>query len=129
MIFGLLLLVGCGGSGPASDAGRVTDGGRGSGALCPSGSTLTYESFGRNFFETYCVRCHASTLVGVARNGAPNGHDFDTLAGAQLEIVHIDQQAAIGPNRENRFMPFSGTPVPTDEERRQLGEWIACGAL
>jgi hypothetical protein len=98
-----------------------------SGAECPPGSTLTYESFGEAFFEDYCVRCHSSTLTtSTERNGAPAGFDFDTAAGVELRASEIDAVAAGGPTRINIFMPL-GTPAPTDEERDMLGEWIACG--
>jgi len=38
----------------------------------------------------------------------------------------IDRSAAAGPKAVNTFMPQSGS-VP-EAERRQLGEWLACGA-
>lgn len=127
-VLALVLLSGCAPTSAPLDAASPVDGGRGSGAACPEGSTLTYESFGRTFFDTYCTRCHASDLTGPSRMGAPVDHDFDMLVEIQEHAVHIDQQAAIGPNRANRFMPPSGMPIPGDEERRQLGEWLACGA-
>jgi hypothetical protein len=40
---------------------------------------------------------------------------------------HIDEQAAAGPDHVNTSMPPSG-PRPSEAERRQLGEWLACGA-
>jgi uncharacterized membrane protein len=123
----VLFLAGCASSPASVDASRE-DGGLGSGASCPPGSALDYETFGRSFFDTYCTRCHASSLLGAARMGAPLGHDFETLEGVRDQATHVDQQAAIGVHRANRFMPPSGMPVPTDEERRMLGEWLACGA-
>src|SRR5687768_11218954 len=60
------------------------------GSVCPAGSTLTYESFGQDFMTRYCVRCHSSQLTGAARNDAPLGHDFDTLAGILVVAEHID---------------------------------------
>jgi hypothetical protein len=38
----------------------------------------------------------------------------------------IDRSAAAGPNAVNTYMP-DGASVP-EAERRQLGEWLACGA-
>lgn len=96
-----------------------------SGAECPSGSTLSYETFGKPFMDKYCVRCHASTLKAAARNGAPDGHDFDRLDGIRPVIEHIDQRAAAGPKSVNSQMP-PGDPRPTEDERRQLGAWLAC---
>lgn len=95
------------------------------GAVCPPGSTLTWDSFGQTFMTTYCTRCHASTLTGSARNGAPAFHDFDTEAGVIAVYDHVDQYAAAGPNAVNTIMPPDG-PFPTEAERRQLGEWLAC---
>jgi uncharacterized membrane protein len=95
------------------------------GAVCPSGSTLTYDDFARPFMTSYCTRCHSSTLSGAARNGAPAGHDFDTEAGILAVADHVDGLAAAGPNAVNTAMPPDGAK-PTEAERRQLGEWLAC---
>jgi mono/diheme cytochrome c family protein len=100
-----------------------------SGATCPPDSTLTYESFGRAFMDKYCVACHASTLQGGARQGAPSDHDLDTLeAVRETEAGHIDENAAAGPDRVNDAMPPSTfSPQPSEAERRDLGKWLACG--
>jgi hypothetical protein len=95
------------------------------GATCPPGSTLTYESFAQPFMEAYCTRCHSSQLSGAARNGAPLGHDFDTEAGILVVGDHVDQYAGAGPNAVNTTMPPED-PRPTEAERRQLAEWLAC---
>jgi uncharacterized membrane protein len=97
------------------------------GAVCPSGSTLTYDGFARPFMTAYCTRCHSSTLSGAARNGAPAGHDFDTEAGILAVADHVDGLAAGGPNAVNTAMPPDGAK-PTEAERRQLGEWLACAS-
>jgi uncharacterized membrane protein len=98
--------------------------GTASGAMC-NGSTLTYENFGRAFMETYCTRCHSSSLSGDARNCAPSDHNFDTLDEIITYRDHIDEAAAAGPGSVNTAMPPSGTP-PTEQERRDLGTWLAC---
>ena len=95
-------------------------------SVCPTTQTLTYDNFGKPFMESYCTRCHSSQLVGADRMGAPSFHDFDTLFGIKAVSDHIDETAAFGPAAMNHSMPPSA-PRPTDEERRQLGEWIACG--
>jgi uncharacterized membrane protein len=113
----LVVLAGCGGEplfGPPTQS------------VCPEGSTLTYESFGKPFMETYCTSCHSSELSGTMRNGAPRFHDFDTLVGIRAVANHIDETTAAGPNATNEGMPPEA-PFPTLEERQQLGEWIACG--
>ena len=94
---------------------------------CPEISTLSYGTFGQQFMESYCTRCHSSQLKGAARNGAPDYHDFDTVAGIRSVADHIDQTAAAGPATTNTAMPPGGA-MPTEQERRQLGEWISCGA-
>ena len=95
------------------------------GAACPPGSPLTYDNFARPFMEAYCTRCHASTLSGEARMGAPLFHDFDTESGILDVGDHIDEEAAAGPNAVNELMPPDGAR-PTEMERFQLGEWLAC---
>lgn len=96
-----------------------------SGAECDP--TLTYESFGMSFMTSYCTSCHSSTLSGGDRNGAPEGHDFDSLDGILLMAEHIDEYAAAGPDASNEQMPPSG-PTPTAAEREMLGAWLACEA-
>jgi cytochrome c5 len=98
-----------------------------SGSTCPSDSALTYDNFGREFMRTYCTRCHASTLSGGARQGAPSDHDFDDLAGIRQMADHIDEHAAAGPGGVNQSMPPNGAQ-PTREEREELGQWLACGS-
>ena len=102
-------------------------GGGATGSVCPSGSTLTYDSFGRNFMTKYCVGCHGSNVMGDARKGAPADHNFDTLASILRFADHIDERAAAGPNSVNTEMPpADATEKPTEAERQQLGEWLAC---
>jgi cytochrome c5 len=138
---GLSLAAACG-DGEDHDHDQAHDGGHGhdephdhaepvgppSGAVCPpGGGTLTYASFGKQFFSDYCLSCHSSNVTGLARMGAPADHDFDSYAEVELLIDHIDQKAAKGPSSTNVDMPPSGKR-PTEDERAKLGEWIACGA-
>ena len=97
------------------------------GATCPPGSTLTYAGFAQPFMTSYCTRCHSSTLTGSARNNAPLGHDFDSEAGILAVAEHVDGRAAAGPNAVNTAMPPDGAK-PSEAERRQLGEWLACAS-
>ena len=96
-------------------------------ATCPPASPLTYNNFGQPFMEAYCTRCHAQTLHGSARMGAPSLHDFDTWYGIRAFIDHIDETTASGPAATNESMPPYGA-APTLAERTSLGEWLACGA-
>jgi uncharacterized membrane protein len=115
----LLGLVGCGHDHPSSGAATKS--------TCPSGSSLTYQSFGKQFLQDFCGRCHASTVKGAARQGAPEDHTFDTVEQIADEKEHLDMSAAAGPAAVNTGMPPSN-PMPTEAQRRQLGEWLACGA-
>ncbi len=94
-------------------------------SVCPPDSTLTYANFGKPFMATYCTSCHASSLEGPDRHGAPSFHDFDTLYGIKAVAEHIDETTAAGPAAVNTGMP-EDDPKPTTRERELLGEWIAC---
>lgn len=114
----LLVLAGCPGE---SVFGPPTE------SVCPpGGTTLTYANFGQPFMENYCTRCHARDLVGADRHGAPSFHDFDTLFGIRAVSDHVDETTAAGPAATNDGMPNDSGPAPTLEERKKLGEWIAC---
>jgi hypothetical protein len=105
-------------------------------------TTLTWDTFGCDFMKRYCVNCHASSLPPSQRNGAPLFHDFDSLAGVMDAADHVDQFAGWGPAARNSFMPGGGTggrcpslpggaldrdcPAPTDAERAELAQWLAC---
>jgi hypothetical protein len=105
-------------------------------------TTLTWDNFGKAFMAKYCINCHDSQLTLNQRNGAPLFHDFDSLIGVVEVPDHIDQQAGSGPKAHNTFMPGGGTnyrcpsmlggpldeacPEPTDEERQNLSQWLAC---
>ena len=96
-------------------------------SVCPATQTLTYENFGQSFFDTYCQTCHASTVTGADRKDAPTDHTFDTVQMIRQMRAHIDRNAAAGPAAVNTKMPPED-PKPTEAQRRQLGEWLACGA-
>lgn len=102
-----------------------SDGGSGTGSLCPPTNPPTYESFGQTFFGTYCTSCHASTRTGVARGGAPAGYDYDSLAGIRKDLASIDEVAAAGPDATNTSMP-EGLPTPSAADRTALGQFLAC---
>ncbi len=97
------------------------------GTTCPPMSTLTYASFGQPFMESYCTRCHSSTLTGDARMGATLYHDFDSRLGVLQVADHVDQAAGSGPDATNDAMPPDGA-TPSLAEREMLAAWIACGA-
>ncbi|MBL0219872.1 MAG: hypothetical protein IPQ07_39155 [Myxococcales bacterium] len=125
----LTLLVACGGGTPTP-----------TGTVCPDPDpgTLTYDNFGKPFMEKYCTWCHAADIPRSQRNGAPIYHDYDSLLGVLETPDHIDEQAGSGPDASNDFMPPGRCPSvaggslskscaqPTEEERQQLAQWIAC---
>jgi len=100
-------LVACG-SGP----------GDATGSTCPTTSTLTYANFGQAFMQDHCLACHSAS--------GPESPKLDTLAGIRGASSDIDRSAAAGPKAVNTYMPEGGSVA--EEERRKLGEWLACGA-
>lgn len=101
-----LALFGCGSDGPGGSTGSV----------CPTTSALTYETFGQTFMTTHCLSCHAS------KESPP----FNTVDQIRARASDIDRAAAAGPNATNTYMPEGGSV--SDDERKKLGEWLACGA-
>ena len=63
--------------------------------------------------DAYCTRCHAATLRGEQRHGAPGLHDFDTLFGIKVVFDHIDETTAAGPAATN-----TGMPATPDQQAR-----------
>lgn len=89
---------------------------------CPTaGTTLSYESFGRDFLSSWCQRCHGA--AGPDRKGAPSNYDFGTLRDAQAWKARIFARSALS----NTTMP-PGPDDPPEEDRRRLAEWLSCGA-
>lgn len=95
-------------------------------SVCPPVDPPTYASFGATFMETYCTECHDSAKTGAMRQAAPPSIDFDSLSLVRMWTSQIDKQAAFGPAAKNRGMPPEGNPMPSDDMRRRLGEFIAC---
>jgi hypothetical protein len=85
--------------------------------------------------------CHDSSLHNSQRNGAPLYHDTDTLLGVLKIVDHIDEYAGAGPAAVNTEMPPSrcpstpggkldrDCPAPSEAERTQLSQWLACEQL
>lgn len=92
--------------------------GNSTGSTCPTASTLTYANFGQNFMQTHCLSCHSAS--------GPESPKLDTVQQIRAASSDIDKSAAAGPNGVNTYMPESGSV--TDDDRRKLGEWLACGA-
>lgn len=79
--------------------------------VCPTDSTLTYESFGSTFLSDNCLSCHTSK-----------------------DRPALTTRAAVVANKDNIVnAAVTSTKMPADgsiaiEERQLLGEWLACGA-
>ena len=117
MTFRAVLLLGVLGLG-VSFAGAC-GGPTATGATCPPNSTLTYESFGKGFFEANCNRCHSVNTKG-------NSPLYDDVTAIRSNAKQIDEQAASGPEATNEEMPQDGSVAKA--EREKLGQWLACGA-
>lgn len=87
----------------------------------PQGTTLTYGNFGAPFMESYCQSCHGSQSID--RRGAPGEFIFDSVEQLQRHRARIFVRSAA----TNNSMP-PGPDDPSEEERKQLAEWLACGA-
>jgi uncharacterized membrane protein len=113
------LTVACSDTAPASasnsnlssgDAGTCTD--------------LTYENFGQPFFNLYCSSCHAASVTGNARQGAPRDDVFDSV-----EQIRGSANGIAAETVSSKRMPDDGASAqPSDDERKLLGEWLSCGA-
>jgi uncharacterized membrane protein len=110
---------GCGGHHPHTSP---------SGATCPPENRPTAQDFGRPFMENYCLSCHGASVQGKARKGAPENVNFDTLEDIRRQWKAIDSHSAAGPTATNMVMPPVYYEQPTLEERKRLGQWLACGA-
>jgi hypothetical protein len=107
--------------------GEDEEEGKPTGATCPTDSSLTYANFGSAFMDSYCLRCHSTTVTGVDRKDAPSDHNFDTVDEIRGLADHIDEHAGAGPDATNTLMP-PDDPAPSLAQRMQLSAWLACGA-
>lgn len=104
-------------AGSKADAGHTaTDAGQtskdaGSANTC---DTLTYDSFGKSFMDTYCVSCHGPA------NAQKNVH-LDTLAGVTAAKSKVKSEV------QSNAMPPLFQKAPSASERTQLQQWIDCG--
>jgi hypothetical protein len=72
-----------------------------------------------NVLTVSCATCHASTLSGAARFGAPVGLDYDTFAAAKANA------------EEGAAEIFSGSMPPTgglpEADKQVYYRWALCG--
>ncbi len=104
------------------DAGTEVDAGQDAGADEDAPPVEdTWETFGENFFATYCVECHSGgrrdyrTIDDVMR-------DQDRIRCGTSDVALADCSSP--PPRQ---FPIGSGPSPSDEERQRLVAWIDAG--
>ncbi len=83
---------------------------------------LDYDNFGAPFVVNWCRGCHSSSVPAGMRQQAPLDINFDDADAVRMWGERIAVRAASAAPT----MPPAGGP--SEEERRLLVEWIACGA-
>lgn len=99
-----LLLIGCGEDVPAIDC-----------------DTTDVPAYAEVSIWPSCTNCHASTLTGADRMGAPEGVDYDTYEAA---VANAD--AAVEEVAEGK-MPYPDGSGVSEEEKQSLYAWVECG--
>lgn len=78
-----------------------------------------YATFAQPFFESYCTRCHHSSLTELVDRGfAPVEVNLDDPASIRAHASEIREATGVF-----NYMPLDH-PLPTCEERRRLVRWI-----
>jgi uncharacterized membrane protein len=72
---------------------------------------------------THCVSCHSATPSSLAFSAAPGGLMFDSIEQIKGYKARIYLQAVA-----SHIMPLGNSTGMTQDERDQLGRWIADGA-
>jgi uncharacterized membrane protein len=112
------VLTGCG---EKQNPVQEPDGAVGDGDGSQSGDVVpvTYTGQIKALLDSSCIGCHASTLQGAARNGAPLGVNFDSYAAAHQSASRANARIQAG------TMPKSG-PL-TAQEKALFLAWIDQG--
>ena len=88
---------------------------------------MTYALQIKPLLDMHCVGCHASTVHGDARHGAPDGMDYDTYDGAKAAEPKLTAKVDEG------LMPIDATthqPNPLSEPDKSLFHaWLDQGLL
>jgi uncharacterized membrane protein len=88
---------------------------------CADVPAMTWANFGRGFTIEACQGCHASTVDGDARFGAPEWVVFDTVD--QVWAL-ADLVLAVSAGDSPTMPPQGGV---TDDDRARLEWWLSCG--
>jgi uncharacterized membrane protein len=89
-------------------------------AECAGQPVASYDTFGQPFVTFHCQGCHAGTLSGDARLGAPPEVTFDDES---LVLALSDRILARAAADAPTMPPAGGT---TAEERARLKVWLTC---
>lgn len=85
-------------------------------ACTEAGAELTYEGFGRDFFDRWCVRCHGG------------GEGYSSRAFTTVEAIRgARDRIFVNAAGDNTAMP-PGPDDPPRADRERLADWLACGA-
>ncbi len=98
------------------------DGGGGGNTVDCAQSTLTYDNFGSQFMDSYCLGCHSTSVSGGARGGAPVAVNFDELTQIQTQKGRIKARV-----NAKTMPPATANASPSQAEIDDLVEWIDCG--
>lgn len=85
-----------------------------------------YTGFAETVFADNCTQCHSVNLSGAARQGAPEGMDWDDYASVLANASAIRDVLLAPPFPEMRTAPHE-TAVPLPELDHMIA-WLACGA-
>ena len=105
-----LVAAGCGGT---SDTTGAT--------LSSVDCSASAPTFGELTIWPLCTICHASSLTGSARQGAPSNVNFDSFAAAANQAMSAAVQVSAGD------MPPPGEAQPTSAQKTALYQWALCG--
>jgi len=89
-------------------------------AACTATGEVTYQGQIKPILDTLCAGCHASTLSGSARNGAPTAVDLDTYDEAAKHAAGASARI------QNESMPPSGTKA-SPAQKELVTCWISGG--
>ena len=85
-------------------------------------SPWTYSNTGDPFMRTWCTSCHHTDMADTVRPDGTEGINLDGFGNVAAFLERIEARA-LG---DSPTMPPAGGP--SEVEREQLAEWIACGA-
>jgi uncharacterized membrane protein len=91
-------------------------------AASPTGEPVTFAR-AQAIVQQRCVPCHSSRPTQPGFASAPKGVAFDTPQQIAVRAAQIREQAV-----ELKAMPLGNLTHMTQDERDELGAWIAQGA-